>query len=54
MGLAVFTALCLFTKAMRLYAFFGLAILSMLFPFLALVLALACAGTYLVIRHRSN
>ena len=54
MGLAVFTALCLLTKALRLYAFIGLAILSMLFPVVALVLAFVGVGTYLLIRNRSK
>jgi hypothetical protein len=53
-GLAVFTALCLITKALRLYAFIGLAILSMLFPLAILVLALTGGVAYLLFRNRSN
>ena len=53
-GLAVFTALCLATKALRLYAFIGLAILSMIFPLATLVLALTGASAYLLFRNRSN
>lgn len=51
-GLAVFTALCLATKALRFYAFVGIPILSMLFPLAALVLALAGASGYLLFRNR--
>lgn len=51
MGLAVFTVLCLITKAFRLYAFIGLAVLSMLFPLLTLVLALAGVSAYLFFRN---
>ncbi len=53
-GLAVFTALCLITKALRLYAFIGLAILSMLYPLATLVLALTGGIAYLLFRNRSN
>jgi len=52
-GLAVFTALCLITKALRLYAFIGLAILSMLYPLATLVLALTGGIAYLFFRNRS-
>lgn len=51
-GLAVFTALCLLTRALRLYAFIGLAILSMLFPWAALLLALVGGVAYALFRSR--
>jgi len=53
-GLAVFTVLCLLTKSLRLYAFVGLAILSMLFPLASLVLGLTGGVAYLLFRNRSN
>jgi hypothetical protein len=51
-GVAVFTALCLATKTLRLYGVFGLAILSMLFPVVTLVLTLVGASAYLLFRNR--
>jgi hypothetical protein len=53
-GVAVFTALCLATKTLRLYGVVGLAILSMLFPVVTLVLTLVGASAYLLFRNRSN
>jgi hypothetical protein len=50
-GVSVFTALCLATRALRLYGIFGLAILSMLFPVVVLVLAFVAATVFVVLRH---
>ena len=53
-GVAVFTILCIATKALRLYGVIGVAILSMLFPAATLVLALAGGIAYLLFTNRSN
>jgi hypothetical protein len=53
-GVAVFTALCLATKTLRLYGVFGLAILSMFSPVVTLVLTLVGASAYLLFRNRIN
>jgi len=50
-GVAVFTILCLVTKALRLYGVVGLAILSMIFPAVTLVLALAGGTAYFIYRN---
>jgi hypothetical protein len=49
-GVAVFAILCLATKALRLYGVVGLAILSMMFPFVVLALALVGGAAYLLFR----
>jgi hypothetical protein len=53
-GVTVFTILCLATKALRLYGVVGLAILSMIYPFVALALALIGGVAYLLFFHRST
>ena len=53
-GVTVFTALCLATKALRLYGVIGLAVLSMIHPGVTLLLAITGAGAYLLFRSRSN
>jgi len=53
-GVAVFTALCLAIKALRLYGVIGLALLSMLMPLVTLVLALVGAVAYLLFHQRSK
>lgn len=53
-GVTVFTILCLATKALRLYGVVGLAILSMMFPLVVLMLALIGGAAYLLFRSRSN
>lgn len=53
-GVAVFTILCMATKALRLYGVVGVAILSMLFPLATLVLALTGGTAYLLFRNHSN
>jgi hypothetical protein len=47
-GVIVFTALCMATKALRLYGVVGLAILSMIFPAVTLLLALAGGIAYFI------
>jgi hypothetical protein len=53
-GVAVFTALCLASKTLRLYGFVGVAVLSMLHPAVTLVLAVIGGTAYLLFRSRSN
>ena len=53
-GVAVFTVLCMATKALRLYGVIGVTILSMLFPLATLVLALASGTAYFIFRNHSN
>lgn len=53
-GFTVFTVLCLATKALRLYGVIAAALLAMLFPFVSLVLALACGIAYFMFHNRSN
>jgi hypothetical protein len=51
-GVGVFAVLCLATKSMRLYGVLALAILSMLYPLSALVLAVTVGTAYLIFRNR--
>lgn len=53
-GLAVFTALCLAIKALRVYGVASLSILAVLFPVVVLVLAIIGGAAYLLFRSRSN
>jgi hypothetical protein len=53
-GVAVFTALCLASKTLRLYGVFGLAILSMFSPVVTLLLTLVGGSAYLLFRNRFN
>jgi len=53
LGFSVFAALCLATKALRLYGVLALAVLSMLYPFAAMVLAAIAGAAVLIFRNSS-
>ncbi len=53
-GLAVFTALCLAIKALRIYGVASLSILAVLFPVVVLALAFVGGAVYLLFRSRTN
>ena len=52
LGFSVFAALCLATKALRLYGVLALAVLSMLYPFAAMVLAIIGGTAFFIFRNR--